>query len=157
MDRVLIDIFADGAVIQVAALLGAALFFMTVGFIEARHEHPEGYLYLAISLFFVSAHVACLLNLPTHLSATGKLTDFNAWTWLALLLAPALIAVYLLRSLFDFVVSQNRKGLVKMFFGLTLLCYLYMLGAHWPLDVRGIMTLIWLSLFFKLELGLVRE
>jgi len=157
MDHILTEIFADGAFVQVAALLGATLFFVTVGLIEVRQEHPEGFLYLTIALFFVTAHIACLVNLPTHLEAIGKETVFSIWDWLALLLAPALIALYLLRSVLDFVFSHSRKGLVKLFFGLTLLCYLYMLGTNWPIDIKGVMTLVWLSLFFKLELGLVPE
>ncbi len=157
MDQILTDIFADGAVIQVAALLGATLFFLTVGLLEVRDEHPEGFLYLTIALFFVLAHIACLVNLPAHLEATGIVSEFSIWAWMALLLAPALIALYLLRSLLDFAFSRSRRGMVKLFFGLTLLCFLYMLGADWPMDIRGVMTLIWLSMFFKLELGIVPE
>jgi len=155
MDHVLIEIFADGAAIQVAALLGASLFFITAGLLEIRHEHPEGFLYLTIALFFLIAHIACLVNLPAHLSAVGEPVEFGVWTWLALLLGPVLIALYVLRSLIDFLFSHSRKGLVKLFFGMTLLCFLYMLGAEWPMDVKGVMTLIWLTLFFKLELGVV--
>lgn len=157
MDNVLTEIFADGAALQVVALLGAALFFLTVGLLELRGERPEGFLYLALALFFVTAHTACLINLPAHLEAVGISVEFTLWTWLALLLAPGLIAIFVLRSLFDFVFSRSQEGLLKLFFGLTLLCFLYMLGAEWPMDVRGIMTLVWLSMFFKLEMGTIYD
>jgi hypothetical protein len=51
-------------------------------------------------------------------------------------------------------VLQGHDGLVKLFFGLTLLCYLYILGANWPLDIRAVLTLVWLGFFFKTEMAI---
>ena len=153
MDHVLQEIFADAAIVQVAAMLAGALFFLLAGIMEVRDEHPEGFLYLSLALFFAVGHAACLLNLPAHLGNSSKTPmDFGIWSWLALLLAPALIVLYVVRSILDFVLSRAHRGLVKLFFGLTLLCYLFMLGAHWPVDVKGVLTLVWLTLFFKVEL-----
>ena len=45
---------------------------------------------------------------------------------------------------------------VKVFFGLTLLCYLYMVGQSWPIDVKGILTIIWLTMLFKTELSVAQ-
>jgi hypothetical protein len=82
------------------------------------------------------------------------LNNLNFWQWLIAFFAPALITLYLLFGFFNMLMSKVKLGLVKIFFGLTLLCYLFMLGGNWPLDVRGIITLIWIGLWFDVELGL---
>lgn len=157
MEHALAEIFANGALIQVAAMLAGALFFLLAGIMEVRDEHPEGFLFLVLALFFGAGHVVCLLNIPAHLGPVGSSMDFGIWAWLTLQLAPALIILFVVRSLLDFVLSRRYRGLVKLFFGLTLVCYLYLLGSGWPVDVRGILALVWLTLFFKVELDVAPE
>ena len=47
-------------------------------------------------------------------------------------------------------------GLIKMFFGLTLFCFLYMLGESWPTDIKIILSGIWLLILFKTEFAFAR-
>jgi len=62
--------------------------------------------------------------------------------------------LFLARGLFNFARYESYDGLVKLFFGLTLFCFVFMLGSNWPLDVRAILALIWVAVFFKVELAI---
>jgi len=151
MDTGIIDIFAETSLFQLSGLIGLALFFALVGIREIRDERPEGSLFLVIAIFLTIAHAVLLNNL---LSTTGTLGSLNSWSWLVSLLAPALIVLFLARGLFNFARYENSDGLVKLFFGLTLFCFVFMLGSNWPLDVRAILTLIWVVVLFKVELAI---
>lgn len=150
-------ILANGSVFQLASMVGLALFFFMVGLRDIQGDRPEGYLYLSISLFFFLAHCLYLTNLPESEFTWQQIPGISLWSWLVLLVAPALIALFVLRSMFSFIILHGHIGMVKLFFGLTLFCYLYMVGADWPIDVRAVLTIIWLSFFFKMELGVVEN
>ena len=145
------QIFADGSYIQLTALLTGALFFAMVGIREMRNESIYGYLFAAIGIFFLAIHAILILNLAPSGSPVSYL---NFWEWLIAFFAPALISLYLVFGFFNMLMSKVRTGMVKIFFGLTLLCYLIMLGGNWPLDARGIIVMIWSGLWFDVELGL---
>jgi hypothetical protein len=157
MERSIAAILIDGSLFQLSCMIGMALFFAIVGLREIRDERPEGYLFLTLSLFFLLAHALFLSNLPTSDYTWQMLSELSFWSWLVLLFAPALITLFLVRGLLNFAMSRSRIGTVKIFFGLTLFCYLYMVGSHWPLDVRGLLTTIWLILLFRLELGVAES
>ena len=74
------------------------------------------------------------------------------WSWLTILFAPALIVLFITFGLLNFVLDYFRIGLIKLFFGLTLLCYIFMLGQEWAFDVRGIITIIFCLIWFEVEL-----
>jgi len=145
------QIFADGAYFQLTALLTGALFFAMVGIREMKNENLYGYLFAAISIFFLAIHAFFLLSLP---DAVSPLNNLDFWPWLIAFFAPALITLYLVFGFFNMLMDKVRLGIVKIFFGLTLLCYLFMLGGSWPLDVKGIIVMIWCGLWFDVELGL---
>jgi len=145
------QIFAEAAYFQLTALLTGALFFGMVGLRELRNENLNGYLFAAISIFFLAIHAFFLLNLtPT----ATLLNNLGFWEWLVAFFAPALITLYLVFGFFNMLMAKISTGMVKIFFGLTLLCYLFMLGGNWPLDARGIIVLVWSGLWFDVELGL---
>ena len=81
--------------------------------------------------------------------ATGTL---DLWSWLAFIYAPVLIALFLLSSLMSFITSRYHPGIVKAYFGLTLLCFLFMLGSHWAMDIRVIIASIYSGIWLNLEL-----
>jgi len=145
------QIFADGSYFQLTALLTGALFFAMVGIREMRDDNIYGYLFAAISIFFLAIHTFFLLNLPATVS---PLNNLAFWEWLIAFFAPALITLYLVFGFFNMLMSKMRTGMVKIFFGLTLLCYLFMLGGNWPLDARGIIVMIWSGIWFDVELGI---
>jgi len=147
------DIFADITFYQLSGLLGLALFFVLAGIREIRTECSEGYLYLTVAVFLAVAHAIILENALSCDPRPAALLGLNVWLWLVLLAAPALIVLFVWRSAVSFFALDAREGLVKLFFGLTLLCYLYLVGADWPADVRGLLTIVWIGFFFKTEMA----
>jgi len=153
MEHNLQEFFDTTALLQIMALLVGALFFAMAGLRELKNERPEGYFFLTLSVFFLMAHGYCICNLPPDLSVIPVSGGLGIWQWLVNLLAPALIILLLVFGLFSLLMTRLWEGLVKIFFGLTLLCYLYMLGGSWPIDMRGILTVIYGSVWFHIELG----
>jgi len=152
MAPTLTEIFASGNWFLAGALLWATLFFGVVGIRELRHGFSEGYLFLTLATFFAVGHAAVVANGIDQGMLPG-LGHLNVWTWLVGLFAPVLVALFCLRGLTCLAFLERRDGLIKIFFGLTLLCYLYMLGSGWPIDVRAIIALIWLGFLLKTELA----
>jgi hypothetical protein len=150
MELYLKQLFGDVTTWALSALLAAMLFFIMAGFRELKENHSEGLLFLVLGLFFFCGHFYCLWNHPFF---SEQEAARNVWLWLTSFLAPALIGVFILFGLFSLAVLRFRPGMVKLFFGLTLLCYLSMLGPSWPADVRGILTLIWSGIWFEVEIG----
>jgi hypothetical protein len=156
MDQSIAQVFTSAAILQMSGLIGLALFFIVIGWREARDQNAMGLFFLALAIFLILGHLVQLADLPTSGPLRTPLGHIDIWTWLAVFLTPALIALYILRGLVGLAGSALREGLVKLFFGLTLLCYIYMIGCDWPIDVKAIITVIWLLMFFKLELGELR-
>lgn len=151
MSPSLVEIFADSTFYQLSGLAGLTLFFVLAGIRELRDDSPQGYLYMTIAIFLAIGHAVVLENALTCDPRPAVFSHLDLWVWLVALLAPALIALFLIRSLVSFVLADAREALVKLFFGLTLLCYLYMLGNNWSVDVRGILTIVWIGFLFKTE------
>jgi hypothetical protein len=79
--------------------------------------------------------------------------DWSIWNWMVVLAAPALITLYLVLGAMHCVLFRFHQGLYGIFFGLTLLCYVYLVGGEWPVDAKAILTLIWGITWFNLELS----
>lgn len=152
MEKALEYIFAGSSSLILPGLIAAALFFAMAGLREIKENCLEGFLYLALSLFFSLAHFFLLSNTTSASFISQAVAKPGFWDWLVSLLAPALIVLYLGFGLLNILAARFREALVKTFFGLTLACYLYLIGSHWPVDVRGILTLIWCGTWFDLEL-----
>jgi hypothetical protein len=153
MDQTLAQILVNATVLQMSGLIALALFFFVVGWRETRDHRPMGLFFLAFAFFLLLGHVVQLSDLSISGPLRTPLAHMNVWTWLAVFLTPALIGLYVVRGMVGLAGSALREGIVKLFFGLTLLCYVYMIGHDWPVDVKAILTVIWLLVFFKLELG----
>ncbi len=152
MESELLTIFERGATFYLSGMIAAALFFGMAAIRDLRLEKMEGILFLALSVFFMAAHFFYLYNIPdsTPVGSIRNLTIF--WDWLSNVMAPALITLFLVLGLFSFARTNPQTGMVKLFFGLTLLFFLYRLGATWPLDVKGILTAVWCLIWFDVEL-----
>ncbi len=151
MDYSLTHIFYSGSYLLLTSFLAAALFFLMVGYREMREGHLEGLLLVSVAVFFTVAHVYYLLNIPAGSPFAMAAGELSLWSWLAVLFAPALIALFVLVGLVNLLTHHNRLGLVKLFFGLTLLCFLYMLGPDWPQDVRGIVAGLYFFTWYNVE------
>ena len=137
---------------MLAGLLIMAILFARAGLRDLGSEFLEGFLFLALAVFFFSAHLYLLLDLSAQSSLGSLAAELDLWQWLALMYAPALVILFITMSAMNFFTRQHRTGLVKLFFGLTLICYLWMVGGHWPADCKGILTMIYGGVWFNLEL-----
>jgi hypothetical protein len=78
--------------------------------------------------------------------------EFSLWGWLVFLLAPALVVLFLLYTLINWIMARSKAGFFSLFFGATLACLLFLIGDQWPMDVRGILTATWTFFFFSVQL-----
>jgi hypothetical protein len=145
------DLFHHTAYLILFGSIAGALFFAMAGIRELVSRELQGIYYCVLAMFFTVIHFLYLANLPADLP-TSALINLSLWSWINLLVAPALIGLFILYGIFRLLSSSIRPGLVKLFFGLTLLCYLYMLGPHWPADVKGILTIVWSGAWFEVGL-----
>ena len=152
MDQSINHIFAQGSYLFLAGLIVAALFFARTGLQELTRSVLEGLLYLALAVFFFCLHFYCLMNLTPFSYLAHITTELNLWTWLLVFLAPGIIVLFLLHGILNLIASRAQAGLIKVFFGLTLFCYLNMLGAGWPVDARAILAICYSYIWFNLEL-----
>jgi hypothetical protein len=157
MTETLSDIFTQNVVVHLIALVAAFLFFLMAGLRALKHQDPEGFLFLTLAVFFFLIHIFYMANFPDDSPLLNPFTDWSAWNWLVVLAAPSLIALYLTLGAFHLFVLRIQQGLYGIFFGLTLVCFLYMVGGQWPLDVKGVLTLTWGTLWFNLELNPVSQ
>ena len=148
------ETFANGTFWQLSGLVGLFLFFFLAGVREIRDDCAEGYLYLVIAIFLAVSHAVMLDSALDCDPPIPPLANLNFWGWLVVLAAPALIVIFVVRSIVSFAMASGREALVKLFFGLTLLCFLYMLGTDWPTDVRGMLTIVWGAFLFKTEMAI---
>ncbi len=146
------QIFASWSYFLLASLIGSALIFFTIGLRSIRHGALEGLLFMAIGVFFMSVHIYHLLDISNQQPIGIATHSLNLWSWLSLIYAPALIALFLFSSLLSFVTSRYYSGMIKAYFGLTLLCLLFMLGSNWAMDIRGIIASIYSGIWLNLEL-----
>ena len=147
------EIFAQNTTLHLIALVTAFLFFLMAGLRSLKHEEPEGFLFLTISLFFLLIHIFYIANFPDISALINPFAGLTTWNWLVLLAAPGLIALYLALGTLHLFLLRFRQGLYNIFFGLTLVCFLYMLGGEWSADVKAILTLTWGSVWLNLELN----
>ena len=153
MEAQLFELAVSSSYLILAALLAGALFFAMVALRDLGDGHVESLLYSALSAFFGAAHVYYLLNLPHESVLAQFLPVISIWSWLALIAAPVLTTMFLLLALFSFAAARARAGMVKLFFGLTLLCFVFMLGQEWPTDVRAVITLAYALMWFNVEVA----
>ena len=146
-------IFDNLTFYMLSLMIAASLFFLMAGIRELKDQCFEGLLYITIAMFFIAAHTLLLLNLPIDNTLSMILSRMNLWVWLSMIFAPALIFLFLLFGLYNFIMNNARLGLTKIFFGLTLICFLFMLGTDWPVDLKGIITFLFCIAWFDLELS----
>lgn len=148
----LANIFADTSFILLVGLLVGSIFFIITALRSLREDHMEGTLYGAVAIFFATAHIYYLLNIPHDSSAAFVIPMLNLWSWLVMLFAPALVILFLLYTLINWMMARSKAGMFSLFFGTTLAGLLFWLGTQWPLDVRGVLTATWAFFFFSVQL-----
>jgi len=145
-------ILFDFNFITLILMLSASLFFLMAGIRSLKYNCMEGLLYIALSLFFSVAHFFYIYNLPIDTELSFMLSNNQIWSWLTNIFAPTLIFLFISFGIVNFVLDYFRIGMIKIFFGLTLLCYIFMIGNNWAFDIRGIITLCFCLAWFEVEL-----
>jgi len=151
MDQQLASIFANLSSLLLVGALVAALFFAGAGLRELKSGFLQGLLFVGTALFFVAAHLYYLSNIPEGTRFAAAVGDLDFWEWGAMLLAPALIVIYLLKGILELALSARQAALTRIFFGLTLMCFVYMVGRTWPPDVKTILTAFYGLVWFEIE------
>jgi hypothetical protein len=147
------QIFSESSYLLLTGLLAAGLFFLIAGLREIKDSSLQGLLLIALSAFFACAHALYLINIPTGSFMAKAVGCLSLWQWLAVLFAPALVALFLSRGLLFLIMTYFRAGLVRVFFGLTLVFFLYIVGLQWPVDIKGILVVLWAFSLLEVELG----
>ena len=151
MEHAIDIMLSSNSFFLLVGLLATALFFIMVAVRELANDHMEGLMYIPLSLFFGVAHGFYLYHLPIDSTLSILMADLNVWTWTTYILAPSMIVLFLILGAFCLLRANITVAMVKIFFGLTLLCYLFMLGMDWPADVKGIITFVYCLTWFHLE------
>lgn len=147
------EIFSNNVLFYIlCGLIAASLFFLITGIKELKQHCFEGSLYIIIAFFLLAVHILYIFNLPLESPVSFILSDINIWSWAVLIFAPALIILFIIVGLLNFLFANFRMGILKIFFGLTLLFYLYIAGANWAVDIKGIITFVWCLIWFEVEL-----
>ena len=153
MERIIDIMLSSNAFFLLIGLLASGLFFLMVAIRELKSDCYEGFMYLPLALFFGVAHGFYLAYFPIDSPAAMLLADLNLWTWLGYVLAPSIAILFVVLGIFAVVRINLTNGMVKMFFGLTLVCFLFMLGTSWDADVKGIIALLYCMSWFHVELA----
>lgn len=151
MQQFINTIFADGHAAGFVASFAGILFFAAIAYREVRDGYMHGVLYYFVAIFFAAAHFAMILIAKTPFASSTFHPPTDMFSWLNMAAAPALIALFIGLGSFRMAINQWRLGLIRVFFGLTLLCYLYMLGSAWPLDVKGFIAAGYIIAWFEVE------
>jgi len=150
MEQYLLELFARGSTFLAAILMAVCLHLVIHAVKDLRQGHPEGFLYLTLAIFLgVGQFVAFEASTEMQTSERSMILP-----WAFKVFIPALLSLFFFRSLVAFALGKGREGLVKTFFGVTLVCFLYMLGDAWPVDVKLILACLWIFFLFKSELSI---
>jgi len=143
METQLLHIFGHGTQLMLLGLVAAALFFLMAGLRDISSRQLQGMLFLALGGFFLVGHFL-------FLASNGQSPGF--WSWLTGYLVPALVILFICFGTARVLMSSYRAGMYLLFFGLTLYSYQYLLGAAWPVDVKGIIALAYSGAWIDLGL-----
>ena len=118
---------------------------------ELKSDCYEGIFYIPLALFFGAAHGFAMWHFPMDDALGFIIADLTVWGWLALFLAPAVIILFLVLGIINLAQVHISAALVKIFFGLTLVFFLFETGANWPVDIKGMIAVIYCLTWFHAE------
>lgn len=144
-------IFADGHSFGFVMSIAGAFFFTAVAHREMRDGFMHGVMYYFVAAFLFMAHFAMILIAKTPFASSTFVPPDSLFGWINVAIAPALIVLFIVLGSWRIAATQVRLGTIRLFFGLTLLCYLYLLGSSWPLDVKAFITMAYIIAWFEVE------
>ncbi|PKK82091.1 MAG: hypothetical protein CVT49_15540 [candidate division Zixibacteria bacterium HGW-Zixibacteria-1] len=143
--------------VYLSGLIAAALFFTMAGIRDLRTRRFEGFLYITLAAFFIFAHLIFIMSSGDESSILGYINNISLTGWIIILFAPALISLYVLFGLFNFIRLRFFEGFIKIFIGTAMVILLYTLGHDWPELVKVLVILICSIVWFNFELSTVEE
>lgn len=149
--------FGLKVLIYLSGLIAAALFFSMAGVRELKTRRFEGFLYLTLALFFLCAHVIFITSSGSENSLLGYINKISLSGWVIILFAPALITLYLLFGLFNFMRLQFFEGFIKIFAAVAIFVLLYTLGHDWPDVLKVVFVMIGSVVWYNFELSTAEE
>ena len=144
-------IFADGHSFGFVMSIAGALFFTAVAYREIRDGFMHGVMYYFVAAFLFTAHLAIFLIAKTPFGSSTFAPPTDLFGWINVAVAPALVVLFIALGAWRVATTQVRLGAIRLFFGLTLLCYLYLLGSTWPLDIKAFITMAYIIAWFEVE------
>jgi len=152
-----IDYWLGDIMVMILIILAVLGMFMTVGALRAfRTNLTAVFIYGTLSLFFWTLHFVWLANAPDD-SILYYYANMSAAKWLVFIFAPALVILFLTSGAYWYAKVGMAEALPRLFFGLTLLCLLYMLGVDWPLEYRGLLSFFWAAFLLATEFPYLNE
>jgi len=146
-----IDYWLGDMMVMILIMLAVLGMFMAVGALRAfRTNLTAAFIYATLSLFCWTLHFVWLVNAPDE-SILFYLVDMSAARWLVFIFAPALVILFLTSGAYWYAKEGMVEALPRLFFGLTLLLLLYMLGVDWPLEFRGLLSFFWAAFLLATE------
>ena len=143
--------------VMILIMLAVLGMYMTVGALRAfRTNLTAAFIYGTLSLFFWTLHFVWLANASDE-SILYYCVDMCAAKWLVFIFAPALVTLFLTSGAYWYAKEGLVEALPRLFFGLTLLLLLYMLGVDWPLEFRGLLSFFWAAFLFATEFPYLEE
>ena len=140
-----------GDTMTIVLIILAALGIITsVSFFKNFKKKPgEAMVYFTLSVFLWALHSIWISYAPPESILFHSSIGF--WQWLAYMISPALVMVFLINAAYLYAKIGSWPALVRIFFGLTLVCLLHMLGQNWSVYFKGALTLLWVIFMWRLE------
>lgn len=139
----------DSMVIVLVAVAAMGILTGISFFRSLKKKSLEAMIYFTLSTFLWALHWIWMSFAPPESILFNHSVGF--WQWLVYLFSPALIIVFLVYSMYWYAKSGGWPAMVRIFFGVTLACLLYMLGHNWSDALKGILSLIWVFFLWRVE------
>ncbi len=145
-----IDYWLGDTMVMVLVAVATMGIMTGISFFKSLKKNSvEALINFTLSAFLWSLHFIWIAYAPP--SSILFSASPNFWQWLVFLFSPALVIVFLAYAMYWYAKSGGRPALIRMFFGVTLACLLYMLGQNWPEPVQGVLSLLWIFFLWKVE------
>lgn len=140
----------DTMVLVLIAMAALGTITAIAAFLNAKKNSIESAIYFTLSAFFWALHLIWVFYAPPE-SILFCCIKINFWNWSVYLLSPALMIVFLIRSMYWFAKEGGWQALIRLFFAVTLPYFLFMVGSEWSIVIRGFFGLVWTYFLLRVE------
>ena len=140
----------DTMVIVLITLATLGLMAAIASLKSFKKNSVESIIYFTLSAFFWTLHLIWIIYAPPE-SILFCCVSIDIWYWLVYLFSPALAIVFIIYSMYWFAKSGGWPALLRIFFGVTLPCFLYMVGQDWSIVIKGMLSVTWFYFLLRVE------